>query len=678
MKYKISTIALAAAMLASCGEAEKKAEGAGLTSGVETKWLSETIRPQDDFNKYVNAKWAAETEMPGDMTRWGGFTTLRASTEEQVKTIVDEIGASVGAEGELGQLQRLYASFVDTEGRESAGMEPIKVLLAEIEAAESKQDILLLTAKLRRDGVSSFFSMYVGVNRKDSNEHMVSISQAGIGLPDKGYYTREGEKFDKIRSAYPDYIADLLAMGGVESASEKAAAIYAMEVKFAEIQWTREESRNRDKTYNPTAVADLNANYDAGFDWVAYLDAAGMGAAETLNITQPSFFEDISSVIEATDASTLKAYLQYRAIRSAENALTKALYDVNFDFQSALMRGQKEQPVQWKQAVRLLNGTLGEAVGKVYVDRYFPVEAKTRMVSLVDNLVGSFGDAIEGLDWMSPVTKEKAQAKRLKFTTKIGYPDVWKDYSAMDIKADDLYGNLISSNNWDYDDNVGRLSGPVDRTRWGMSPQTVNAYHNPSMNEIVFPAAILQPPFFDLKADDAINYGSIGAVIGHEIGHAFDDQGRKFDPDGNMNDWWTDADAKAFDVKADMLVAQYDAFEVLPELFVRGRYTLGENIGDLTGATIAYKAYRKSLGDKEAPVIDGLTGDERFFLGWGQVWRRIQTEETSRNQVMTDPHSPANFRVIGPLRNVEAFYKVYDVKEGDGMYLPPEERVKIW
>ena len=678
MKYQISTLAIAAVMLTSCGQAEKKAEEVVLTSGVDTQWLSDTVHAKDNFDGYVNGKWAAHTSIPDDMTSWGGFMTLFADTEKQVKSIVETIATPTGADGERGQLERFYASFIDAEGREAKGMSPIMPVVEAIGAANNKSDLLMLTTDLRKKGIASFFSMYVGQDRKNATEYTVYVGQGGTGLPDKSYYFNEGEKFDTIRAAYPKYVASLLSLAGISGADTKAEAIYAMEYKIAGIQWDRTARRDSEKTYNPSLISALDASYKSDFAWGDYLSGAGVHSIDTVIISHPSFFEGLDAIIAETDLETMKAYLQYRAIRSASTELTQAAYDINFDFHSKLLRGQKEQPAKWKQAVRTLNGNMGDAVGKLYLAEYFPPKAKAKMEKLVNSLIDTFGVAINELEWMTEETKVKAQIKRKKFNYKIGYPDVWKDRSSIVVEANDYHGNVIRVNEWEYADDMARLGGPIDRDRWGMNPQTVNAYYSRTLNEIVFPAAILQPPFFDMNADDAVNYGGIGAVIGHEIGHAFDDQGRKSDGDGNMVDWWTEADGKAFDARAAKIIEQYKGFEILPDLYVKGDMTIGEDIGDFTGISIAYQAYRRSLDGKEAPVIDGLTGDERFFIGWGQVWRSMQREAAARQRQMTDVHSPAKARIMMPLKNFEQFYETFAVKDGDGMYLPPEDRVKIW
>ena len=679
MKYKISTMAIAAVMLVSCGDADTSKDEMALTSGVDVAWLSETDRAQDNFDNYVNKKWTDSQTIPDDMVAWGGFMTLFNDTEQQVQTLVENIATPTGATGERGQLENLYASFMDDDAREAIGVSPVMPLINDIGAVDSKEKLMMMTTELRRLGVASFFGLGVGQDDKDATQYTVFLGQGGTGLPDKSYYFAEGEKFDSIREAYPKYVASLLNLVGVEDAEAKAKAIYDLEYKFAEVQWDRADRRDSEKTYNPVMIADMDTAYGMpAFMWSDYLKSAGVHSIDKLIVSHPSFFTGAAKVIAEADLETMKAYLQYRTIRSGASDLNQAAYDINFDFNGRLLNGQTEPSPKWKRAVRVLNGNLGEAMGKLYVDKYFPERAKVKMETLVNNLIDTFGEAINELEWMSEATKEKAQAKRLKFNYKIGYPDVWKDRSAVTIKADDFYGNIERLNVWAYDDQMALLGGPIDKERWGMTPQTVNAYYSRSLNEIVFPAAILQPPFFDMNADDAVNYGGIGAVIGHEIGHAFDDQGRKSDGDGNMIDWWTKEDAEAFDARAAKIKAQYAKFEILPDLFINSETTIGEDIGDFTGISIAYQAYKRSLNGKEAPVIDGLTGDQRFFIGWGQVWRSMQREDYKRRLQAVDSHSPDKARILMPLKNFTPFYEAFDVKEGDGMYLPPEERVKIW
>lgn len=665
------------ALLTACDQAQE--EAAPLMSGVDTAGFDTTARPQDDFNRYVNGGWIDRTEIPADKTRWGSFDLLRDDSDKNQRTVVEELA---GAEGltpgsEEQKVGDLYASLMDAEKINALGVEPLKPYLDDIEAISDHAGVVAAFATLRKLGIGGPFLPVIYGDSRDSSRYAVYLYQSGLGLPNRNYYLKEGEKFDEIRARYPEYMAQLFSLAGFEGGAGRAQAIYDLEMKIATAHWPPEDNRDATKTNNVYQVADLDS-VSSQIDWTAFLEAAGLADRKDLFVRQPSYLEKLGGILQETSVEDWKNYLRFHLIDSAAPWSSDDLVNARFEFFGKLINGQQELLPRWQRAVQTVNGAIGEAVGKVYVTRYFPPEAKGRMDALVGNLLVAFEVSINGLDWMSAETKAKAQEKRRKFTTKIGYPDEWKDYSALSIERDDALGNLARASIWDYQRDLSRIDGPVDRSEWGMTPQTVNAYHNPRMNEIVFPAAILQPPFFNLEADDAVNYGAIGAVIGHEIGHAFDDQGRKTDSNGNLNDWWTEADAEAFKSKAAALVEQYNGYEVLDGLYVNGQLTLGENIGDLTGAYIGYLAYQMSLNGEEAPVIDGMTGEQRFFLGFGQIWRGKSRDERLRRQVLTDPHSPGPFRANGPLRNFDAFYEAFDVKEGDGMYLPPEERVKIW
>jgi predicted metalloendopeptidase len=473
------------------------------------------------------------------------------------------------------------------------------------------------------------------------------------------------------------YLSTLFTLAGRPDPAGAAARILALETKIAGTQWDRAKNRDRDATYNKMSVAELDGTMPS-FSWRTYLQEGGMGAARDVVVRQPDYLEKLDGILASTPPSTWREYLTARLLSAYADELPSGFVNASFEFRGRTLSGLQEPRPRWKRGVSEVEGALGEAVGKLYVERHFQPEAKARMDALVKNLLAAFRAGIDELEWMSPETKAQAQDKLAKFTVKIGYPDEWRDYSALEVRRDDLLGNAMRASQFRYDDMVGRLGGPVDRTRWGMTPQTVNAYYNSTNNEIVFPAAILQPPFFNVEADDAVNYGAIGAVIGHEISHGFDDQGRKSDGDGNLRDWWTAGDAQAFQKRTDMLGAQYAAYEPLPGMHINAQLTMGENIGDLSGLAVAYRAYHMSLNGQEPPVIDGFTGDQRFFLGWAQVWRTKMRDEALRQQLLTNPHSPGDYRAFVPLRNLEPFYRAFDVQPGDGMYLPPEERVKIW
>ena len=650
-----------------------------LSSGIDRTGFNEKVRPQDDFNAYVNGGWIEATEIPADKSWWGSFAILREESDKHQLEIITSLAAHTdrapGSEAQ--KVGDLYTSLMDEERINALGYQPIVPLLNQIDAIATREDLFRVMGELRQYRVTSPLVQFINVDSGDSQKYAVYLTQSGLGLPNRNYYLKEGAKFDEIRSKYPAYIAQMFTLADIDNGEARAQGIVDLEMKIAEAQWSPEDSRDADKTNNRYAVSDLN-RVSNQINWNAFLGACGLGDLQEIFVRQPSFFTDLGGMFAETPLETWKDYLRFHLIEGASPWMSEPFAVAQFEFNGKLINGQEEMQPRWQRSVQTVNGVLGEAVGKLYVEKHFPEEAKVRMDALVDNLIKAFEISINELDWMTEATKAKAQEKRAKLVKKIGYPKVWKDYTQLEIKPDDALGNLARAGQWDYERRLARLNEPVDREEWFMTPQTVNAYHNPRMNEIVFPAAILRPPFFFLDADEAVNYGAIGAVIGHEIGHAFDDQGRKTDAYGNLNEWWTEDDAKAFEAKAGRLVEQYNQFEVLDSLFVNGELTLGENIGDLTGLTIGYEAYKMSLNGKEPPVIDGLTGEQRYMMGFAQMWRAKAREEAIRRQVMTDPHSPAAFRTNGPLRNFDPFYEVFGVKEGDGMYLPPEERVSIW
>jgi predicted metalloendopeptidase len=672
-------VCLLAVACTSDGPAPTDAPPAPLASGIDRSGFDDTTRPQDDFHRYVNGGWIDRTAIPADKSSWGSFNILREESDEQVRAILEELSRRTdlvsGSDDE--RLAHLYASLMHGDQINAAGIAPVEPSLATIDSIATLDQLFRVFGELRVVGVDSPLAQFVNVDSADASRYAVYISQAGLGLPNRNYYLREGAQFDTIRARYPEYIATLLTFAGLDGADARARAVYDLERRIANSHWPPEENRDATKTNNRYAVADLDA-LSARIPWTAFLDGAGLSDRTDLFVRQPSYVEALADLLDADPLDVWKDYLRFHVINDAAPWLADDVATARFEFYGRLINGQQEMEPRWQRAVHAVNGAMGEAVGRIYVERHFPPDAKVRMDALVRNILRAFESSIADLDWMSDETKAKAQEKRRTFTTKIGYPDTWRDYGTLDIRADGASRNMMRAAAWEYDRRLRRIDDPVDRGEWGMTPQTVNAYHNPRMNEIVFPAAILQPPFFDFEADDAVNYGAIGAVIGHEIGHAFDDQGRKTDADGNLNDWWTESDAEAFVARAQALRAQYDGFEVLPGLNVNGQLTLGENIGDLTGLYIGYLAYHMALDGAEPPVIDGFTGDQRLMLGFAQIWRDTSRDEALRRQVLTDPHSPSRFRANGPLRNFDPFYDAFDVAEGDGMYLPPEQRVKIW
>ncbi|WP_169981040.1 M13 family metallopeptidase [Tautonia rosea] len=649
-----------------------------LRSGIDLSNADSAVRPQDDLFRYVNGKWLAEAEIPADRSADGAFYALRDEAEEDLKALIEQAAETGGPPGsETQKVGDLFASFMDEDRVEQLGLEPIRDELATVDAIESKDDFLRTIAELERVGVSGLFGGYVDTDAKQSDAYIINLFQGGIGLPDESYY--RDEKFAPIREAYESHIARMFSLADLPDAEEKARQIMDLETQLASHHWDRVRSRDATLTYNKKDLEAL-AELTPGFDWPRFFEAYGADDIDQVIIAQPSYFEAMSEVLDEVPLDQWKTWLTWNVLHAYAPYLNEAIVAENFDFFGKTLTGAEENRPRWKRGVQVVEGSLGEAVGKLFVEEHFPPRAKERMEELVANLIEAYRQGINGLDWMGEDTKAKALEKLETFNPKIGYPDTWRDYSALEIVPDDLVGNIQRATAFEVDRNLKKLGQQVDRGEWFMTPQTVNAYYNPGMNEIVFPAAILRPPFFDLEADDAVNYGAIGAVIGHEIGHGFDDQGSKYDGVGNLNDWWTDSDREEFEVRAGMLIEQYNSFEPaqLPGQTVNGALTIGENIGDLGGLTIAHRAYRISLDGKEAPVIDGLTGDQRFFMGWAQVWRTKYRDAELTRRLATDPHSPAEFRCNGVIRNMPEFYEAFGVKEGDALYLPPEERVKIW
>jgi putative endopeptidase len=650
-----------------------------LTSGISFDNMDKNVRPQDDFYLYVNGGWINTAEIPGDRTNIGAFYDLRENARDDVKVIIEDLSATPNlADGTDEQkVADLYRSFMDVATLNKLGIAPIQADLDKIAALKDKKELTAFFGENQANGGGTPLAFYVEIDAKNSSRYATHIWQYGLSLPEKDYYFNQEERFVNIRKAYVEHIEKMYDLAGLPNAKANAEAVLALETKIAEKHWDVVETRDSTKTYNLYQVADLD-ELAPDINWQGYLAALGGDKQTDIIINQPSYIQGLNEVIKNNDLDAWKNYLTWMTLTHNASNLSEAVDNENFAFFSKTLNGQEEQEPRWKRGVTTVSDTLGEVVGKVYVKRHFAPEAKTRMEQLVENLRGAYGSSIDSLDWMSADTKVAAKDKLAKFNPKIGYPNKWDDYTKLTIKADDLLGNAKRAAIFEHNKNLAKLGQPIDKDEWHMTPQTVNAYYNPTMNEIVFPAAILQPPFFNLEADDAVNYGGIGAVIGHEMGHGFDDQGAKFDGEGNMRDWWTEADLKAFETKGNALITQYSGYKVFDDLNVNGELTLGENIGDLSGVTIAYKAYKMSLNGQEAPVIDGLTGDQRFFMGFSQIWRVKMKEEAMRNRVATDPHSPGHFRALGALSNMPEFYTTYDVKEGDKMYLAPEKRVKIW
>ncbi|MDP9178734.1 MAG: M13 family metallopeptidase [Gemmatimonadota bacterium] len=654
------------------------AQSGGRALGFDTANFDKSVRPQDDFFRYVNGGWLKRTEIPADASAWGAFNELRELSRESLHTIfMDAAKSSAAAGTEERKVGDLYATFMDTARVEQLGITPLQGELKTIAAIRSAADLPAAFAHFARLSVQAPLALFVGSDPKRSDVNIVLINQSGLGMPDRDYYLRTEPRMEETRKAYTAYMARLFSLAGQPDPSGAAARILALETAIATPQWDRARSRDRNATYNKMTVAELAA-LTPSFTWSAYLKEAGLTQATEVVVRQPDYLRTLDSIVARTPASTWREYITFKLLDNYANALPDAYARARFEFRGKTLLGQQEMGVRWKRAVDGVEAILGEPAGKLYVARHFKPEAKARMDVLVKNLTTAYRVGIDSLEWMSAETKAQAKDKLAKFTVKIGYPDKPRDYSALEIRRGDLLGNAMRSAGFQYDDVIGRLGKPVDRSRWGMTPQTVNAYYNPSNNEIVFPAGILQPPFFDVNADDAANYGAIGAVIGHEIGHGFDDQGRKSDGSGNLRDWWTATDAQAFDARATKLGAQYASINPIDDMHINPKLTMGENIGDLSGLAQAYRAYRISLGGKEPPVIGGFTGDQRLFIGYAQVWRTKFRDEALRQRLLTDTHSPGMYRAFVPLINNDAFARAFSVKAGDKMYIPASERVKIW
>ena len=647
--------------------------------GVDLDAMDRSVKPGDDFFRFVNGKWASTAQIPGDKTSLGSFAILRDLSEARVHELLEKWAAAKDLKpgSDEAKVAAIYRSFMDEAAIEKLDSKPIQPFLDTVAKAKTLDDIARLMADSHAGFGSSFFRAGIGDDQKNPDKNTLYLSQAGLGLPDREYYLQD--KFKAQREHYQQYVADMLKLAGWPEPEKNAADIVALETKVAEAHWTRAEGRNRDKTYNPMTFAELEKDA-AGFPWSVYFKEAGLDKAGHAVVRQNTAFPKLAKVFAATPVDTLKAWEAFHIVDETAPLLSKRFADAQWEFRSKFLNGTKEQRPRWKRGTQAAEMAMGEAIGRTYVAEYFPPESKAKMESLVNDLRTALKARIEKLEWMKPETKAKALEKLAKFNVKIGYPSKWRDYSALQVKDGDLVGNAVSVGKFQWARELADLKKPVDKTEWGMTPQTVNAYYNSTKNEIVFPAAILQPPFFDPKADPAVNYGAIGGVIGHEITHGFDDQGRKSDGNGVLTDWWAADDAAKFEAQATRLGAQYEAvkFPALPGMHITGRLTMGENIADLGGILLALDAYKVSLKGQPAPTLDGFTGEQRVFLGWGQVWRTVMRDDALRQLLATDPHSPGMVRAIAPLRNVDAWYEAFDVKEGEANYVKPEERVRIW
>jgi predicted metalloendopeptidase len=646
---------------------------------VDTAGFDRSIRPQDDLYKFVNGRWLADMPIPADKGAYGGFYEAIDRTQDRLREIVEAAAkAPTTAPGSDQQkLGDFFTAFMDEARADQLGKAPLDPELARIDALKSKSDLVRHMARMVKLNMTSLVAGFVDGDAQDPKTAVLYLFQSGLGLPDRDYYLKDDPKLKEYRAKYLAHVTKMLSLAGQANPEAAAREIVAFETRLARAHWTNVESRDAVKTYNKVTLAELPKQFP-GLDWDAWADEAGVTGAGAVVVAQPSYFKAMAAAVGEVPIDRWKPYLKFHTASALAPYLSKDFVAARFDFYGRTLQGVTEMQPRWKRALNNLETTLGEMLGKAYVDRHFKPEAKARMDRLVENLRDAFREGIDKLEWMGPDTKKEAQAKLAAFRPKIGYPSKWRDYAKVEIKPDDLVGNMLRGWMAESEYQLGKAGKPLDPEEWGMTPQTVNAYYNPVRNEIVFPAAILQPPFFDMDADDAVNYGGIGGVIGHEMGHGFDDQGRRYDAQGRLRDWWTAKDAEQFMVRAKGLVAQYSAMEALSGLRVNGELTLGENIGDLTGVVISHRAYEMSLGGKNAPVIDGTSGNQRFFYGWAQAWRAKYRDDALRQQVMTNPHAPDMMRGNGPLPNVASFYSTFDVKETDKMWLPPDRRVKIW
>ena len=657
--------------------------GQDLYSGIDIDGFDQSVRPQDDLYQYVAGRWLMRTEIPADKSNYGSFTALDDAARETIREIIEQAAANP-IDDKSHKVGAYFRSFMNEAVIEARGIEPLRPELMKIQQIRDKASLFAHLGYLQTVGVGGPVGFYVGTDAKDSDSYLAAIVQSGTTLPDRDYYLEDDDKYVAARDGLRKYIATLFQLADIRDGSAAAKSILQLETELARVQWTRTELRDAEKRYNKYEVSDLTS-LSPNLPWSAFFSAAGVGDLKQINVMTPSFFEQLDAIADATSLETIKQYITFHILNAAAIALPRPFAEAHFELHRKQLAGVPEQEPRWKRGVALTAGggagdfgALGEAVGQMYVARHFKPAARNQMNQLVANLFKAYETSIHDLTWMTEATKAKALEKLHKITPKIGYPTKWRDYSDLEVHADDLLGNQLRSSQFEHRYMIDKLGKPVDKEEWGMTPQTVNAYYNPGKNEIVFPAAILQPPFFDATAEDAVNYGGIGAVIGHEISHGFDDQGSRYDGDGNLNNWWTDDDRAAFEKLTGQLVAQFESYEALPGRKLNGKLTLGENIADLSGLAIAGKAYVMSLNGQPGPKLDGFTASQRFFLGWGQVWRRKYRETELVRRLVVDPHSPSQFRANGPVINLDAFYKAFDVKPGDKLYKAPEDRIKIW
>ncbi len=648
--------------------------------GFDVAGMDRSVTPGTDWVKFVNGTYIDKLEIPADKSNYGMFTKLRDLSQERTRSIIESSATAAMTAPKGSEAQKVgdwYASFMDEAAIDAKGAAPVKPALDAIAAIKDKAGLAAFIGDASRSGIDTPIGVGVQPDLKNPNVMAAYVGQGGLGLPDRDYYLDDkNPKFAEVRAKYVPFIAQMLTLGGISDAAAKAQAVYDLEKQIATAHWSQVEQRQVEKLYNPVAASGIAAAYP-GLDWGPLLSAAGLSAQKELIVANPSAIVGAAKLIDSVPLDTWKAYLQFHTLTAAAPYLSKAFVDANFAFTGTVLSGQPQIQPRWKRAVDNTSAALGEAVGKLYVAKYFPPAAKAKADELVKNIIGAMDNRLANLTWMDPATKVQARAKLAAFTPKIGYPDKWRDYSALDVVRGDALGNAMRSARYEYQRQLDKVGKPIDRSEWGMTPMTVNAYANPLWNEIVFPAAILQPPFFDPNADPAVNYGGIGMVIGHEISHHFDDQGRKFDKEGKLADWWTPEDVKRFTALTDKVVKQYAAYEPLKGTHVNGELTLGENMADLAGITIAYDAYQRSLHGKKPPVLGGFTSDQRFFLGATQVWRQKYRDAALLRGLTTDPHTPGHYRPY-VVRNIDAWYAAFGAKPGEANYLAPADRVKVW
>lgn len=677
---------LGAAVLTGCKDDDKRTVEKEEIHGINLAYMDTTVSPQDDFFRYVNGKWVDSTEIPGDQTTWGSFMELRQRTDADALALLNAASKndSLDPSSDQAKAVYLYKTIMDTVARNEKGVEPVRPYLAKVDSIQNKEDLQAYLTEMQQYGGGGFFSFGVRSDAKNSNMNAAYLYPAGLGLPDRDYYVADDSDSKEKREKYKEHIARMLQYidYSEEEAQNAAERILAFETSLAQPQLDKVERRDARKTYNPMTVKELQ-NKVSAINWNEYFEGIGANDLDTIIVSQPKYMEALQKTFAANSVEDWKEYLKWSLFNDAASTLSTEIETANWEFYNQTLQGAQEQRPRDERALMTVNRTLGEALGKLYVEEHFPAEAKEKAQEMISNIVKAFETRINNLSWMSDDTKKKAQEKLSTTVVKVGYPDEWKDYSDLEIKdvedEGSYFENMMNARKWRVADNMADLGQPVDKTEWFMPPQTVNAYYNPSYNEIVFPAAILQPPFYDYKADAAVNYGGIGAVIGHEISHGFDDSGSRFDSEGNLNNWWTDEDLKQFETLGNDLAEQYSAIEVLDSVYINGKFTLGENIGDLGGVNAAYDGLQIHLKENGHPgEIDGFTPEQRFFMSWATVWRTKMRDEALKNKIKTDPHSPGMYRAYVPLQNIDAFYEAFNVEEGDKMYVAPEDRVRIW